>query len=206
MFPHGTGTHPTRQHPRLHRGAGHPPSAHPRGDMHERVEWRGQGLLRLLHREPVPEVPVPGAGLPVRRDVLALRRLVHRHHAADQPLREGLPEGKLPFVVNQSIWFEGETQVRRRHPAGLHQLRALGYQRVRATAPATSPTTTTRRTTGSSSSRRSASSRSASPSPTITSSRRSASGWASATFYTDGKDDRSTGASIYLTPPTCPST
>ena len=54
----------------------------------------------------------------------------------------------LEFVVNQSIWFEGETKVRRHHPAGLHQLRALGHQRVRATAAATSSTPSTSATTG----------------------------------------------------------
>ena len=34
------------------------------------------------------------------------------------------------FVVNQSIWMEGERQFRRRHPAGLHLVRALGHQRA----------------------------------------------------------------------------
>ena len=39
-----------------------------------------------------------------------LRRLVHRHHEATNRYAKIYREGKLPFVVNQGIWFEGETR------------------------------------------------------------------------------------------------
>ena len=57
--------------------------------MHERHEWRGQGLRRRLHRVAVPEVRVPGARLFAGGHVLQVRQLVHRHHDRDQPLRAG---------------------------------------------------------------------------------------------------------------------
>ena len=84
LAPHG-------QRPRHDRGAGHPAAAHSRSHDARVVRVARQGLLRLVDREPDAEVPVPRARLRPRQHVLALRRLVHRHHAADQPLREGLP-------------------------------------------------------------------------------------------------------------------
>ena len=38
---------------------------------------------------------------------------------------------KLECIVNQSIWMEGESKLRRCDPAGLHQLRAQRHRRVR---------------------------------------------------------------------------
>ena len=97
---------PDGQRARLHRGHRHPAPAHPRGDDAREVRVARQGLLRPVHPEPDAEVPVPGAGLPVRHHVLALRRLVLRHHAADQPLREGVPRGRAcaPWSTSPSGW------------------------------------------------------------------------------------------------------
>ena len=39
----------------------------PEAMRHENLEWRGKGFCGSLHREPVPEVRVPGSGLPARR-------------------------------------------------------------------------------------------------------------------------------------------
>ena len=93
---------PDRERTRLHRGHRHPAPAHPRGDDAREVRVARQRLLRLVHREPDPEVPVPGAGLSLRHHVLALRRLLLRHDAADQPLREGLPRGQGPHSSSTS--------------------------------------------------------------------------------------------------------
>ena len=53
-----------------------------------------------------------------------------------------------PGVRRQPVHLvRGRGAVRRHHPAGLHQLRALGHLASSPTAPATSPTTTTSATT-----------------------------------------------------------
>ena len=94
IFAHEHRAAPDGERARLHRGYRHPAPAHPRGDDAREVRVARQGLLRPVDPEPDAEVPVPGAGLPVRHHVLALRRLVLRHDAADQPLREGVPRGQ----------------------------------------------------------------------------------------------------------------
>ena len=69
------------------RGADRLPPAHPRDHEPRAGGVAQQGLLRRLHRDAVQEVPVPGLRLSARADVLPVRRLVHRHHDRDQPLR-----------------------------------------------------------------------------------------------------------------------
>ena len=92
-------------------GPGHLPPAHPRGSAARAHRVAGQGFLRLLHREPVAEVRVPGAGYAVIQHVLALWRLVLRHHDR-RPTATSRPTAirKLSSSVNQSIWMEGETK------------------------------------------------------------------------------------------------
>ena len=90
----GTGSLPTvntHDSPR----ACHPPPAHSRGHHARALRVERQGFLRRRHPAPDAQVRVPGAGLPLHQHVLAVRRLVHRHHDGDQPLREDLPEGKV---------------------------------------------------------------------------------------------------------------
>ena len=99
---------------------------------HERLEWHGKGFCGVVHRVAVPRVSLPGRGLPARADVLPLRRLVHRHHDRDQPLRARLPRGPDP-LRRQPVHLDGGRGALRRHrPAGLHQLRALGHRRLGA--------------------------------------------------------------------------
>ncbi len=126
MFPNGGRHHQPASH---HRRPDRPASAHPRGHAARDRRVAGQGLLRLPYREPVPEVRVPGPGLSPGGDVLPVRRLVLRHHDRDQPLRDRLSRGQDPVRSQPGHLVRRRDQVRRHHPAGLHQLRALGHQR-----------------------------------------------------------------------------
>ena len=108
----------------------------------------------------------------------------------------------LEFVVNQSIWFEGEAKFADVDPAGLHQFRAHRHQRMggarrlRPSRPAAAQPPRhhlpgARR-----------SSRSANRNPTSGSSTRSASGSGSPTT-SPRASTRSTGSSASISPPTC---
>ena len=90
----------------------------------------GQGLLRQLHREPVQALQVPGLGLLARRHVLPLRRLLLGHHDREQPLRPRVPGGHGAVRGQPERLVRGRDQVRRHHPAGLHQPGALGHRGV----------------------------------------------------------------------------
>ena len=115
-------------------------------------------------------------------------------------------EGKVPFVVNQAIWLEGETKFADIILPGLHQLRALGYRRVgqrrrlraRHVRCMLQPP-------GHRRSRRSASSRWASPSPTTRSSRELADRLGVYGALHHGRQDRTRlGQADTSTPPTWP--
>ena len=75
-------------------------------------------------------VAVPRARLLAAAHVLQVRQLVHRHDDRHQPVRARLPRPG-PGVRRQPVHLvRGRGEVRRRDPAGVHQLRALGHQRV----------------------------------------------------------------------------
>ena len=76
------------------------------------------------------KVSYPMEGCCAHTHVLPLRRRLHRHHERHQPLGERLPQ-REPGVRGQPEHLDGgRDQVRRHHPARLHQLRALGHKRV----------------------------------------------------------------------------
>ena len=97
------------------------------------LEGRAQGVSHRLqdHRGPVPGFRLPGPRLLACQDVLQVRRLPHRHHVRHEPLRQGVPV-REPGIRREPVHLvRGGGEVRG-HPApGLHQLRALGHQRVR---------------------------------------------------------------------------
>ena len=92
---------------------------------------RGVPHRRQVHRGPVPALRVPGAGPQRDQDVLQVRRLALRHDDRHQPVRAHVPVGQAGVRGQPGDLDGGGDEVRRRHPAGLHQLRALGHQRVR---------------------------------------------------------------------------
>ena len=75
------------------------------------------------------EYPAPGHS--EGEAVLQVRRLAPWHDDRHQPLRAHVPLRQAGVRGEPGHLVRGRDQVRGRHPAGLHQLRALGYQRVR---------------------------------------------------------------------------
>ena len=108
---------------------------------------------------------------------------------------------QLEFVVNQSIWFEGEAKF-----ADVILPACTNFERTDISdgrgSAATAITASSSSTTASSSSSRRRSSRSANRSPTSGSSTRSASGSASP-ITSPRAATRSTGSSAPISPPTC---
>ena len=130
--PHVAGGRHVQQPAALARGPDGATPAHPRGHEPRAPRVARQGFLRLVDRVAVPRVPVSGVGLPARRDVLPLRRLVHRHDDGDEPVRARVSRRQDP-VRGQPVDLDGGRDAVRRHrPAGLHQLRALGHRRLGA--------------------------------------------------------------------------
>ena len=104
-------------------------AAHSGGD----ARGQGGGLPdRLaLARGTVPAVLLSGRrALPDPHDV-QVRRLAFRHDDGKQPPGRGAAiAASWNSCVNQSIWNEGEVDVRRPDPARVHEFRALGHQRM----------------------------------------------------------------------------
>ncbi len=195
---------PSREPAALHRRPDGLSPPDPRGHDARAPRVAGQGLLRLVHRVAVPEVRVSRARVFARGHVLQVRRLLHRHHDRDQPLCEGLSRRQDPVRGQPVDLVRRRGQVRRHHPAGLHQLRALGHRRVglshrsrrlggrRLQPPADSPSEEMHRTAR------------ASRSPTTRSSRSWPTAWVWVTSTPKGATPSSTGSSASSTRATCP--
>ena len=110
------------------------------GDL--RGQGRGLSLGRQVDRAPVRQVRLSGARPFAGEDALQVRRLDPRHHEQHQPPREDVPVGATGVRGQPVDLVRGRGEVRRRHPAGLHQLRAHrhlgmgGARRLRPSRPA----------------------------------------------------------------------
>ena len=162
------------------RAGGHP---RPAGGVGRRR------LLRPVARAAVQALRVPGRGLLRDQAVLPLRRLLHRHHDRHQQVGADVPEPQAGVRRQPGRLVQQRDPHGRRHPAGLHQLRARRHRRVGRLRRLHHGTRTRATTTASSSTSRSASSRSGSPSPTTRSSPSWPRGWASTTSTPRGKTE-----------------
>ena len=95
-----------------------------------RRQGRGLSLGRQVDRAPVRQVHVSGARPFAGEDALQVRRLDPRHHEQHQPPCADVPVRQARVRRQPVDLVRGRGEVRRRHPAGLHQLRAHRHQRM----------------------------------------------------------------------------
>jgi len=69
-----------------------------------------QRILRERIESQFKKYKYPEDGYSKIKMFLAVRRLLSRHDEQYQPLGKNVPEPRLEFVVNQSIYMEGETK------------------------------------------------------------------------------------------------
>ncbi len=110
MFPHGSGSHPTVNVHDSTEGQAIPRLRIPEAMMHERFEWRGKGFSgssiesqMQKYQYPAPGYPFIGMYWRYGGSFIGTMQETNRYVKAYR-------EGKVPFVVNQSIWFEGEAK------------------------------------------------------------------------------------------------
>ena len=110
MFAPGSGSHPTANPHDTAEGQSIPRLRIPEAMMHESFEWRGKGFCGSSIESQMQkyQYPAPGYG-----HVSMYWRYGGSFIGAMQETNryvKAYREGKVPFVVNQSIWFEGETR------------------------------------------------------------------------------------------------
>ncbi len=111
-----------------HDLSAHPAHLHAGGD--HRRQGRGLSLGRQVDRASVREIRLSGARPCAGEDALQVRRLDPLHHEQHQPPGADVPVAE-PGIRGQPVdLVRGRGEVRRRHPAGLHQFRARRHQRM----------------------------------------------------------------------------
>ena len=110
MFAHGTGSHPTVNTHDSPEGMAIPRLRIPEAMMHEPFEWRGKGFCGSSIESQMQKYQYPAPGYPFIEmywryggSFIGTMQETNRYVKAYQ-------EGKVSFVVNQSIWFEGEAK------------------------------------------------------------------------------------------------
>ena len=110
MFPHGSGSHITVNPHDSTEGQAIPRLRIPEAMMHERFEWRGKGFCGSSIQSQMQKYQYPAPGYPFIEmywryggSFFGTMQQTNRYVKAYQ-------EGKVSFVVNQSIWMEGEAK------------------------------------------------------------------------------------------------
>jgi trimethylamine-N-oxide reductase (cytochrome c) len=110
MFAPGSGSHSTANAHDTTEGQAIPRLRIPEAMMHESFEWRGKGLCGSSIESQMQkyQYPAPGHGhvsmyWRYGGSFIGTMQQTNRYVKAYR-------EGNVPFVVNQSVWFEGETR------------------------------------------------------------------------------------------------
>ena len=94
------------------------------------IEWYGDGFCGKSLEQQFMHLQVPDGGLLRDQAVVPLRRLLHRHHERHQQLGAHVPEPQAGVRGQPGHLVAERDPHGRRHPAGLHQLRARRHRRV----------------------------------------------------------------------------
>ena len=131
MFAHSTGLHPTVNAHDSTEGIAIPRLRIPEAMMHEKFEWRGKGFCGPSIQSQMQKYQYPAPGYPF---VTMYWRYGGSFFGTMQQTNryvKAYREGRRAHRGQPVHLDGGRGQVRRHHPAGLHQLRALGHERVR---------------------------------------------------------------------------
>ena len=98
--------------------------------LDDKVEWWGKGFVGGSPEQQFHKYEYPAAGY--SRIQMLYRYGGSKMGTMGQSNRYAkmYRSKRLPFVVSQTIWFEGETQFCGHYFAGMYQLRALGHRRM----------------------------------------------------------------------------
>ena len=96
-----------------------------------RVEWDGAGFCGQSLEQQFMHFVYPCRGLLRDQDVVPLRRLLHGHDGRHQQVGADVPEPQARVRREPGRLVQQRDPHGRRHPAGLHQLRARRHRRVR---------------------------------------------------------------------------
>ena len=108
--PHVPARRGARQSAAIHRGPDRAPPAHPRGHASRALEWRGKGFCGSHIESQFQKYKYPGAGLsPMGMYYRYGGSFIGTMTETNRYVRAYRRE-RCPFVVNQAIWFEGETK------------------------------------------------------------------------------------------------
>ena len=131
IFAHSTGLHPTVNAHDSTEGIAIPRLRIPEAMMHEKFEWRGKGFCGPSIQSQMQKYQYPAPGYPF---VTMYWRYGGSFFGTMQQTNryvKAYREGERAHRRQPVDLDGGRGQVRRHHPAGLHQLRALGHERVR---------------------------------------------------------------------------
>jgi trimethylamine-N-oxide reductase (cytochrome c) len=110
MFPHGSGSHPTVNVHDSTEGQAIPRLRIPEAMMHEPFEWRGKGFSGSSIQSQMQKYQYPAPGYPFVHMYWRYGGSFFGTMTKTNRYVQAYRKGKVDCVVNQNIWFEGETR------------------------------------------------------------------------------------------------